>query len=83
MLQRGYLTEKVSYFMSCFVESLSGIEEFLMDASVLWHHVGKVREGPLSHVVIPLMVRFKGETGSRHHLQAVINKTDSKLNFMW
>ena len=31
-----------------------------MDVAGLWHHVGKGRERTLDHVVIPLMVRFKG-----------------------
>ena len=29
------------------------------------------------------MGRFKGENGSRHHLQSVINNTSSKLKVMW
>ena len=34
-------------------------------------------------MVIPLMGRFKGESGSRNHLQAVVNETDSKLKDRW
>ena len=56
--------------------SLRGIEGFMMDTAWLRHHIGKVREGPLSREVIPLMGRFKGDTGSRHHIQAVVNLTD-------
>ena len=54
-----------------------------MDAAGLWHHIGKGREVPLAHVVIPLMGIFKGETGSRHHLHAVVNKTSSELKLRW
>ena len=54
-----------------------------MDAAGLRHHIGKGREGPLAHVLIPPMGRFKGETGSRHHLQDVVNKTASKLKVRW
>ena len=67
MLERRDLTIKGTYFIICFVESLSGGEGFMMDASLLHNHIGKGREGPLAHVVIPLVGRFKGETGSRHH----------------
>ena len=40
MLERRYLTEKGAYFMSCFVAELRGIEEFMMDAEGLMHHIG-------------------------------------------
>ena len=46
-----------------------------MYATQLRNKIGKGREGPLAHVVIPLMGRFKGETGIIHPLHAVINKT--------
>ena len=55
----------------------------MMGAAVLRHHIRKGREGPLAHVVIPLVGRFKGGTGSRHHLQAVVNETASKLKVEW
>ena len=29
---------------------------------------------------IPLIGIFKEDTGGRHHVQSVVNKTDSKLN---
>ena len=69
--------------MSCFVASLKGIEGFMMDAVGFWYHIGKGRGEPLYHVLIPLMGRFKGETGIRHHLQAVLNETSSKLKVRW
>ena len=55
----------------------------MIDASGLLHHIGKGKERPLAHMVIPLMVRFKGGTGSRHHLQAFVKKTASKLKVRW
>ena len=54
-----------------------------MNAAVLRHHIGRGSEGPLYHVVIPLMGRFNGGAVNRHHLQAVVNETDSKLKVMW
>ena len=61
--------------MSCFVVSLRGSKGFVMDAAVLRHHIGKGREGLLYCGVITLMGRSKGETGSRHHIHDVVNKT--------
>ena len=65
--------------MSCFVVSLIGGKGFMMDAAGLRQHIGKVREGNLAYVVIPLICRFKGDTGRRHHLNDVVNDTASKL----
>ena len=42
--------------------------------------MGKEREGTLAHMVIPLMGRFKGDTGSRHHIQIFFKNTASKFN---
>ena len=61
------------------MSSLRGSKGFIMDASVLRNHIGKGREGPLSHALITIMGRFKGETGRRHHLQAVVNDKASNL----
>ena len=38
----------------------------MMNAALLWYHIGKGRWGPLSHLVIPLVGIFKGETIIRH-----------------
>ena len=35
----------------------------MMDESGLRYHIGKGREGPQDHVVIPLMGRFKERLG--------------------
>ena len=75
---RNHLRKKGAQFMSCFVESLSGSEGCMMDAAGLWHQIGKLREGILAHVVISMMGRSKGETVSRHHLHAVINRKSTK-----
>ena len=74
MLERRDLTKRLptSYF---FVGSLGRGEVFMMDASGSWHHIEKVRKGPLAHVVMPLVGRFKGENGGRHHLVICIINT--------
>ena len=68
MLERRDLTKKGAYFMSCSETPIRGIEGFMMDSAVLWHHIWKGREGPLAHVIIQPMGIFKGETGIRNHL---------------
>ena len=66
--------------MIFFVDSLrGGGEGFIMYVAGLQHQIGKVIEGPLYRVLIPLMGRFKESTGIRVHLQAVVNETASKL----
>ena len=79
MLERRGLTKNGAYFMSCFVASLRGGKGFMMYVAGFWHHIRKGREGPLARVVIPLIVRFKGELGIIHNLQAVVNETATKL----
>ena len=73
MLERRDFTKKGSYFMSYFVVLLRGSKGIMMDAEGLRHHIGKCSEGPLTHVIIHLMDIFKGETGRRNQLQAVVN----------
>ena len=63
--------------------SLRGGEGFMMNAAGLRHHIRKRREGPLAHVAIHIVGRFKVETGSRHHLQTVVNEIASKLKVRW
>ena len=63
MLERRDLTKKGAYFTSYFVESLRGGKRFMMDAEGLRHHIGKLKEGPLSHVAIPRMVGSRGKLG--------------------
>ena len=55
----------------------------MMDTSGFCRHIGKLREGSLAHLVIPLIVIFKGGNVRRHHLQAVVNNTYSRLNVRW
>ena len=83
MLEGRDLTKKGAYFLSFFVVSLRGGGGFMMDAAVLRYHIGKGRKEILACVLVPLMGRFKGETGSRHHLQSVTNEKTSKLKVRW
>ena len=62
---------------------LREVEGFMMDATGLQHHIRKGMDVPLTHVVIPLLGNFKGETGSNNHLQVFVNETEYKLKVMW
>ena len=55
----------------------------MMNAAGLRYHIGKGKEGPLDHLVIPIMGRLKGGTGTRHQLQAIVNKKASNLKVGW
>ena len=71
--------KKEDSFMSLFVAYLRWSEGFIMNAARLRHRIGKGRDGPLDHVVIPLMGRFKGETGRCNHPQTFLNDITLKL----
>lgn len=72
-------------FVILFGGALRGGEIFLLEASELIKrvHQGKVGEkhsgAAQPHVVVPLMGRFKGETGERNVLLALASKTKSGL----
>ena len=83
MLETRDLNKKGDHFMIFFVALLRGIDGFMVNVSGFRHYTGRVREENLDHVVIPVMGRFKGGTGSRHHLQAIVNKTASKFKVRW
>ena len=55
----------------------------MINTAGLRHKIGKGREGPLDHVVIPLIGIFKGGAGIRHQLHVVVNNTSSKLKVRW
>ena len=54
--------------MSFSVALLRGGEGFIMDAARFQCHIWKEMEGPLYHVVIPMVGRFKRGGGIRHHI---------------
>lgn len=81
--RRRALVKQGAYFLICFVGSLRGNEGFLADAASLRRHIGKGRHGRLEHVIVPLLGRFKGETGEKYHLLALVNRTFSGLRVRW
>ena len=68
------------YFVVCFGASLRGCEGFMIERSDLIRHVNRGRMDAASpHVVVPLLGRFKGETGERSHLLIMANTTKSGI----
>ena len=66
-----------------FVCSLRGYEVFMLESAALKYHVhlGKEPQSDTpSHVVIPLLGRFKGEDNDRLHLMVSVSVTPSGLD---
>ena len=71
------------YFVVCFGASLRGCEGFMIERSDLIRHVNRGRmDRNFPHVVVPLLGRFKEETGKRSHLLIMTNKTNSGIAIM-
>ena len=64
------------YFCFCYVMSLRGSEGLLADLEGLLQHFDPAG----THVIIPLLGRFKGEDHSTQHLMHCVNTTDSGIN---
>jgi hypothetical protein len=62
-----------------FCDALRGNEIFLVEASHLCQYAKKGREHQPPHVVIPLMGRFKGETGERNVIRLLAYTTASGI----
>ena len=71
-----------TYFVISFVCSLRGNEGFMLDCGCLIHHInhGNTSGEPYLHVVIPLLGKFKGETGAKYPLLMTVPVTESGLN---
>lgn len=68
-----------SFLLIGFCDALRGNEVFLVERSSLisFEKQGKNHRRP--HVVIPLMGRFKGETGERNVIRVLVERTKSGL----
>ena len=78
--RQHFLVTCMFYFMVSFGASLRGSEGFMIERSDLIRHIGRGKLNVTSpHVVVPLLGRFKGETGERSHLLILANTTSSGL----
>jgi len=66
-----------SFLTIGFCDALRGNEVFLVEASSLCKHGLQGTNHTRPHVVIPLMGRFKGETGERNVIRVLVEKTKS------
>ena len=73
------------YLMVCYACSLRGNEGFMIDLFGLISHIRDGRnDSETPHIVIPLLGRFKNETGERMHLMLAVNITKSGFQVrMW
>jgi DNA-binding XRE family transcriptional regulator len=69
-----------AYFVLGFVCSLRGPEGFMLDLSELLDNIQFGKEDAESHVVAPLLGRFKNEQGERCHMLPMASRTQSGLN---
>lgn len=68
-----------SFLVIGFCDALHGNEVFLVEASSLCKYSGHGVNCKKLHVVIPLMGRFKGETGERNVIHVLVDRTQSGL----
>ena len=66
-------------FVILFAGALRGGEVFMLEASEFVKRRNDGREMRQGHVVVPLMGRFKNETGERNLVIVLVNKTDGGL----
>jgi hypothetical protein len=62
-----------------FCDALRGNEIFLVEASSLCTYYGKSEDQGWAHVIVPMMGRFKGETGERNVLRPLVSTTKSGI----
>jgi hypothetical protein len=62
-----------------FCDALRGNEVFLVEASTLCKYDGSGKHHKQPHVVVPLMGRFKGETGERNVMRVLVEQTKSGI----
>ena len=55
----------------------------MMNAAGVQHHRTKGRYGCLVHVVIPLLIRFKGKTDLKIHPIPAVNRKALELQARW
>lgn len=65
--------------VSGFCGAFRGNEIFLVESSYLCRYKDKGRDHRVPHIVIPLMGRFKGETGERNVLKPLVLTTKSGI----
>jgi hypothetical protein len=68
-----------AYAITAFCGSFRGPEVYLVDLHGLRKYLLQSPELAQDHVIVPLLGRFKGETGERYHLTPLASETSSGL----
>ena len=67
-------------FVVSFGASLRGPEGIMIERSDLVEHMERGKhDADIPHVVVPLLGRFKGETGEKIHLLMMMSEIDSGI----
>ena len=66
--RKRFIKMASAYFVISFVGALRGGEGLMMEATSLAHYIDEGRVAKIPYVLIPLLGRFKGETGERNVL---------------
>lgn len=78
-LDTHLLIQAAVYSVIAFCGSFRGNEVFLVDLDGLFRYFKEEGGEKKDHVVIPLLGRFKGETGERYHLTPLAAVTRTKI----
>ena len=83
--ERELLIMAGSYAAICYCGSFRGHEVFLVDLDGLFKYMKEVEmSNKQDYVIVPLLGRFKGETGERYHLTPLAATTQSGIQTkMW
>jgi hypothetical protein len=69
-----------TYSIIAFCGSFRGCKVFLVDSHGLRKYLAELKAPEKNYVIIPLLGRFKGETGDRYHLTPLAAETLSGLH---
>ena len=72
-----------AFFSMMYGCSLRGNEGMMLERQGLCNYIKTGKTDQMGHVVLPLLGRFKGETGERLILLVMANESKSGLRFRW
>ena len=73
------LAMEALFYLIAFCCALRGEEMQMIDLFGMFKHWDAGEAAELKHVVIPLLGRFKGETGENYHLLCIVDSTPRGL----
>jgi len=76
---RLFIAMEAAFYLVAFCCALQGEEVPLVDLHGSFKHWEDGEIGILPHVVVPLLGRFKGETGENYHILCIVSTTNHGL----